>query len=74
MNRDRRKKLSKAFDKCAEIVDIIEQVRDEENDSYENLPDNFKNGEKGDEMMGFIEMLDEASGYIMDAQSVIEQI
>lgn len=74
MNRDRRKRLGKAFDMCAEIIEIVSEVRDEEYDSRENLPDNFRNGEKGDEMNDFIEMLDEVSGYILDAQSVIEQI
>ena len=74
MNKDRRKRLSDVFDKCAEIIEIVEQVRDEEYESRENLPDSFRDGEKGEEMQGYIEMLDEVSGYLMDAQSVIEQI
>lgn len=74
MNRERRKKLTTAFEKIDEIKDIIEAVKSEEQESLENLPDNFRYGEKGEEMTGYIEMLDEVYGYLIDAQSVIEQI
>lgn len=74
MNRERRKKLEKAFEKIGEVKDILEEVKDEEQESLENLPDNFRYGERGEEMESYIEMLDEAHGYLSDAESVIEQI
>lgn len=74
MNKERRKRLSKAFDLIAEAEEIIEEVKDEEEESYENLPDNFRDGERGEEMQGYIEMMDETIGYLQDANSVIEQI
>ena len=74
MNRERRKRLGEAYDKCAEIIQILEEVKSEEEDAYENLPDNFRDGDRGEEMQNYIEMIDETSGYIEDAQSVIEQI
>lgn len=74
MNKERRKRLGEAFDKCAEIVEILESVKEEEEEAYENLPDNFRDGDKGDEMQNYIEMIEEVTGYIEDAQSVIEQI
>lgn len=40
----------------------------------DNLPENFQNGERGEEMQNYIEMLDEAYGYLDDANSVIEQV
>lgn len=49
-------------------------MKSEEEDSYENLPDNFRDGDKGEEMQNYIEMLDESIGYLQDANSVIEQI
>ena len=74
MNKARRKRLGQAFDKCAEILEILEAVKEEEDEAYENLPDSFRDGERGEEMQGYIEMIDEVTGYIEDAQSVIEQI
>lgn len=74
MNRQRRKKLSEAFDLVAKAEEIIDAVKDEESESYENLPDNFRDGDRGEEMQNYIDMMDEVIGYLQDAESVIEQI
>ena len=74
MNRQRRKRLTEAFEKVAEAMEILEEVKSEEEESYDNLPDNFRDGDRGEEMQNYIEMLDEAYGYLDDANSVIEQI
>ena len=74
MNRERRKRLGEAFDKVVAAMEILEDVKNEEEGCYENLPDNFRDGDRGEEMQGYIEMLEEAYGYLDDAISVIEQI
>ena len=74
MNKTRRKRLSDAFDLVCQAKEILESVKDEEQESLENLPDNFRNSERGEEMEGYIEMLDEVFNYLDDANSVIEQI
>ena len=74
MNKERRKKLLEAFEKIGEVKDILESVKEGEREAYDNLPENFQNGERGEEMEGYIEMLDEAHGYLEDAESVVEQI
>lgn len=74
MNKIRRKKLGDAFDLISQAKDILEAVKEEEQEAIDNLPDNFRFGERGEEMQGYIEMLDEAYNYLDDANSVIEQI
>ena len=74
MNRQRRKKLTEAFEKITEVMDILESVKSEEEESYENRPDNFRDGDRGEEMQNYIDMIEEAYGYLDDANSVIEQI
>lgn len=74
MNRDRRKRLGSAFDMVAQAKDILADVKSEESESYENLPEQFRDGDRGEEMQGYMEMLDEAYNYLDDANSVIEQI
>lgn len=74
MNKQRRKKLEKAFEMIGEVKDILEEVKGEEEEAYENLPESFQNGERGEEMQGYIEMIDEAYGCLEDAESVVEQI
>ena len=74
MNKARRKRLGEAFGLIGEAQDILRSVREEEKEAYENLPDSFRDGEKGEEMQNYMEMIEEAEGYLDDANSVIEQI
>ena len=74
MNKERRKRLGKAFDLVTEAEQIIQEVMEGERESMENLPDNFRYGDRGDEMQNYIDMMDEVIGYCQDAESVIEQI
>lgn len=74
MNKQKRKRLGEAFDLISQAEEILEEVKEEEEDSYENLPDGFRYGEKGEEMQSYIEMMDEAIEYVQNANSVIEQI
>lgn len=74
MNKHRRKKLSDVFDKLTEIMDTLEEVKNEEEESYENLPDGLKCSQKGEEMDKYIAMLEEAYGYLDDANTVIEEM
>ncbi len=74
MNRKRRKKLEAAFEKISDAMEILDDAISEEQESLDNLPDNFKYGERGEEMQGYLEMLNEARDSLDDANSVIEQI
>ena len=47
---------------------------DEEQEAYDNLPESFRNGERGEQMSGNIESLEEVTGYLEDAKSVMEDI
>ena len=73
MNKARRKRLKEAFDKCTEILEILEEVKQEEEEAYENLPDGIRDGDRGEEMQECIEMIEEAAGYIEDAGDVLER-
>jgi hypothetical protein len=74
MNKQRRKRLGKAFNLIIEAEEILEEVKQEEDEARENLPDNFRDGDRGQQMQDAIDMIDEAIGYCQDAESVIEQI
>jgi hypothetical protein len=74
VNRKRRKKLEAAFEKISDAMEILDDAISEEQESLDNLPDNFKYGERGEEMQGYLEMLNEARDSLDDANSVIEQI
>lgn len=74
MNKQRRNRLGKAFNLIIEAEEILEEVKQEEDEARENLPDNFRDGDRGQQMQDAIDMIDEAIGYCQDAESVIEQI
>ena len=74
MNKQRRKRLGEAFDLIAQAEQICEEVKQEEDEARENLPDNFRDGDRGQEMQDAVDMIDEAIGYCQDAESVLEQI
>ena len=50
MNRKRRKKLEAAFEKISDAIEILDDAISEEQESLDNLPDNFKYSERGEEM------------------------
>ena len=74
MNKARRKRLGEAFELIGTAQDILRSVREEEQEAYENLPDSFRDGERGEEIQNYMDMIEEAEGYLDDANSVIEQI
>ena len=74
MNKARRKRLGEAFELIGKAQDILCSVREEEQEAYDNLPERFQNGSKGEDMQNYMDMIEEAANYLDDANSVIEQI
>ena len=71
MNNTRRKKLRELIEKTEGIKQEIEELRTEEEEYYNNMPEAFQDGEKGDRAQTVIEYLDEA---MTAAGDVIENL
>ena len=50
MNNSRRKRIAAAFDQICKAKDLLSEVASEELDSLDSLPENLKNGQKGETM------------------------
>lgn len=74
MNKIRRKQLQEASELIAKAQGIIENVKDEEQEAHDNLPESIQYGEKGQQMEEYIDMLDEAYGQRGDLMSIIDEI
>ena len=74
MNKQRRKQLEKSSGLIDETRDIIQGVMDEEQEAYDNLPENFQSGERGEEMTEYIESLEETVGFLDEAKAAMEYI
>lgn len=72
VNKQRRTKLSDANSLLNRAVTIVELVKDEEQDSYDNLPENLQDGERGEAMQEAIDELQIAIDSINDAMNHID--
>lgn len=74
MNAERRKKLTDAIAYINRAVQIIEDVRDDEQDSFDNLPESLQSGDRGMLMeeciQGMDEVLEELDSCISDIEDV----
>lgn len=71
MNNTRRKSLRELIEKTEGLKLEIEELRTEEEEYYNNMPEAFQDGEKGDRAQTVIEYLDEA---MTAAGDVIENL
>ena len=71
MNNTRRKHLRDLIEKMEGIKSEIEEIRTEEEEYYNNMPEAFQDGDKGDRAQTVIEYLEEA---MTAAGDVIENL
>lgn len=67
MNNDRRKEINKVVALLQEALSILEMARDEEGDTFNNMPENLQNSERG-------QKAEEAYGQLEDACSSLEDV
>lgn len=59
MNKLRRKEIAKAIELLEQAREILEQVKDDEQDAFDNLPESFQYSERGEEMEDCIYTIEE---------------
>ncbi|USM11496.1 hypothetical protein vBCbaSRXM_51 [Citromicrobium phage vB_CbaS-RXM] len=80
MNKQRRKEIERIIadltTTIAQAVDQaktdIEMVRDEEQDSYDNMPESFQEGEKGERAQVAIDALESAVSELEEIEGSVE--
>lgn len=56
------------------LADDIESIRDEEQEYYDNMHENFQQGDKGQNAEAAVSALDQAIDYVHDAESALENV
>ena len=74
MNKQRRKQLHEAEELLEKAQGIIECVKDSEQEAYDNLPESFQYGERGQKMEETIDLLDELYDQCDDLLSSIDEL
>lgn len=74
MNKARRQQLSKAIEMMDELMSLIEQIKNEEQEAFDNMPEGFQTSERGEQMEEYIDTLAEICENIFDFQDQITEI
>ncbi|MDR1691069.1 MAG: hypothetical protein LBR42_04415 [Candidatus Methanoplasma sp.] len=63
--------ISELTEQLSGIRIELEEIKDEEENKYDNLPEAFQNGEKGEQFQEAINALEEAVSSLDDAESTL---
>jgi hypothetical protein len=73
MNAARRKELEKADGLIHEAMEILSSAASEEQDYYDNMPEGFQNGDKGEAAQAAASALEECDGLCEEILAKIEE-
>ena len=74
MNKLRRKTLQRIFDQLSNLREEIEAVKEEEDESRENMPENLQGSERYEQSETASSNMDEAMEYISSACDSLESV
>ena len=74
MKEERLKTLKRCLNMIQNAHDVLEEVRDEEQDAFDNLPEGLQDSERGDLMQEAVDNLDETIDYLDDVLSSLEDV
>ena len=74
MNKQNRKKLQGYVESLEEIKSAIEEMRDDEECKFDNMPEGLQESERGDAMQEAIENLESASSSMEEAIDYLNEI
>lgn len=73
MNAERRKQIEILRTKLDDAKSEIEILKDAEQESYDNMPESFQCGERGDKSQTAIDALDSAAQSLEEATTYLEE-
>lgn len=74
MNKLRRRQIAAAMDLLSEAMSILEHVRDEEQESFDNMPESLQGSERGEAMEEIIYNLEEYRDSLSEIIDGLEEI
>lgn len=72
MNKEQRARLGKIVEQLYDLQSQIEEVKDDEESKYDNLPESLQESDKGESFLEAIDSLDDALSYLSDAIDSLE--
>lgn len=71
MNDTRRKQIQKVIDALDDLNLVIQDIFDDEETAYDNLPESLQFGKRGEAMEDALDSLREAMGALQDTQQCL---
>ncbi|NDV64013.1 hypothetical protein [Bacteroides sp. 224] len=71
MNKARRQELVDVISHLDEAIDRVEEIKSDEQDAFDALPESFQNSARGDSML---EAMDQLDGLISDIETLKTKI
>ena len=72
MNKQQRARLGKIVEQLYDLQSQIEEVKDEEESKYDNLPESLQDSDKGESFLEAIDSLEDSLSYLSDAIDSLE--
>lgn len=73
MNKSRRKRIQELKDKLLDMLTEIEEIRDEEQEAYDSLPESLQDGDKGTKMSEAVDNLESAYSSLEEVAESLEE-
>lgn len=73
MNNNRRKQIQEAVQELEHIKSVFENIRDEEQEYFDNMPENMQGGDKGQSSESAISSLDDVINSIEESITSAEE-
>ena len=74
MNKNRRKRIQEIIDKIVDAADNLDVIKDEEQEVFDNMPENFQCAERGEAIQECVDDLDDAVSGLQDVIETLENI
>ncbi|MDE6156842.1 MAG: hypothetical protein K2F78_01720 [Muribaculaceae bacterium] len=74
MNKQRRMELGEVSDLLDEATSRLEEIRYEEQDAFDNMPEGLQNSSRGDAMVEAMDAMDEIMSDIEDVKNKISEL
>lgn len=74
MNKERRSKLGSVIDTISDAISELEEIRDEEQDALDALPESLQYSTKGETMQEYIDDIESVLDDITNVQDAIQDI
>jgi len=72
MNAKRRREIKKIKEQLSDLALKLEELKDQEQEAYDNLPESLQQGERGEKMESAINELDEVINDLQYADDKLE--